>query len=36
MSGLYRDEPMGKGQLSPWTGKFKVEGRVYQVGTEGC
>ena len=27
MSGLYREEPLGEGQPSPWAGKFRVEGR---------
>ena len=36
MSGLYREEPLGEGQPSPWAGKFRVGGRVCQVGTEGC
>jgi hypothetical protein len=26
-SGLYREEPLGEGQPSPWDGKFKVGGR---------
>jgi hypothetical protein len=26
MSGLSRERPLGKGQSSPWTGKFKVGG----------
>lgn len=36
MSGLYSKEPLGEGQLSPWAGKFRVGGRMCQVGTEGC
>ena len=36
MSELYKEEPLGKGQPSPWAGKFKVGGRVCQVGTKGC
>jgi hypothetical protein len=36
MSGLYRKELQGKGQPSPWTGKFKFWDKVCQVGTEGC
>jgi hypothetical protein len=24
MSGLYREDSLGEGQPSPWTGKFKV------------
>jgi hypothetical protein len=36
MSGLYREEPLGVGQPSPWTEKFSIGGRVCQVGTEGC
>ena len=36
MFGLYREEPLGEGQPSPWAGKFRVGGRVCQVGTEGC
>ena len=35
-SGLYREEPLGEGQPSPWAGKFRVEDRVCQEGTEGC
>ena len=31
VSGLYREEPLGEGQL-----KFKVGGRVCQIGTKGC
>uniref|UniRef100_A0A0V1KHR0 Uncharacterized protein n=1 Tax=Trichinella nativa TaxID=6335 RepID=A0A0V1KHR0_9BILA len=30
MSGLYREEPLGEGQPSPWAGKFRVGGRVCQ------
>jgi hypothetical protein len=33
---LYREEPLEKGQPSPWDGKFKVEDRICQVGIEGC
>ena len=36
MSRLYREEPLGEGQPSSWVEKFKVVGRVCQVGTEGC
>ena len=36
MSGLYREEPLGEGQPSPWAGKFRVRSRVCQLGTEGC
>jgi hypothetical protein len=36
ISGLYREEPLGEGQPSPWAGKFRVEDRVCQEGTEGC
>ena len=36
MSGLHREEPLREGQLSPWAGKFRIEGRVCQVGSEGC
>jgi hypothetical protein len=32
MFGLYREEPLGEGQPSPWTGKFRVGDRVCQVG----
>lgn len=35
-SGLYREEPFGAGQPSPWDGKFGIRGRVSQEGTEGC
>jgi hypothetical protein len=35
-SGLYREEPLGEGQLSSWAGKCRVGGRMCQVGTEGC
>ena len=31
ISGLYKE-----GQHSPWSGKFRVEGLVCQVGTERC
>jgi len=34
-SGIYGDEPLGEGQLSPG-GKFRVGGRVCQVETGGC
>lgn len=27
MSGLYREEALGRGQPSSWTGKFKVSGQ---------
>lgn len=33
---LYTEEPLGEGQPSPWARKFRVGGRVRQVGTEGC
>lgn len=36
MSRLYREDPPGEGQPSPWAGKFRFAGRVCQVGTEGC
>ena len=36
MFGLYREEPLGEGQPSPWTGKFRVGDRVSQGGTERC
>jgi hypothetical protein len=36
MSGLYREEPWGKGSPASGLKKFKVGGRVCQVGTEGC
>jgi hypothetical protein len=36
VSGLYREEPLGKGQPNPRAGKFKVGGRVCQIETEGC
>lgn len=36
MSGLYREKPLGEGQPSPWSGKFKVGGRVCLVGTKEC
>ena len=36
ISGLHREEPLREGQLSPWAGKFRIEGRVCQVGSEGC
>jgi hypothetical protein len=26
----------GEGQPSPWAGKFRVGGRICQVGSEGC
>ena len=32
MSGLYREEPLGEGQLRPWAGKFGVGIKVCQVG----
>ena len=28
MSGLYREEPLGEGQPSPWAGEVKVGDRV--------
>ena len=31
-SGLYREEPLGEGQLRPWAGKFRVGIKVCQVG----
>jgi hypothetical protein len=34
MSGLYMEELLGEWQPNPWAGKFRVEGRVCQVGTE--
>ena len=33
---LYREEPLGAGQPSPRAGKFRVRGRICQVGTGGC
>lgn len=36
MSGFYREKPLGEGQPSPWAGKFRVGGRICQVGSEGC
>lgn len=30
ISGLSREEPLGKGQPSHWDGEFRVEGRVCQ------
>lgn len=36
LSGLYTEEPLGEEQPSLLAGKFMVEGRVYQVETEGC
>ena len=36
MPGLYREEPLEEEQPRPWAGKFRVGGRVCQVGTEGC
>ena len=36
MSGLYKEEPPEEGQPSLWAGKFRVEGRICQVETEGC
>jgi hypothetical protein len=36
MSGLYREEHLWEGQPSLWAGGFRIEGRVFQVGTEGC
>lgn len=36
MSGLCRQEPLGKGQPNPWAGKFGDGCRVCQVRTEGC
>ena len=35
MSGLYREELLGEGQLRPWAGKGRVGGRVCQVRSEG-
>lgn len=34
--GLYREESLREQKCSPWAGKFRVEGRVCQVGTGGC
>lgn len=31
---LYREELLGEGQPSPWSGRLKVAGRVHQKGTE--
>ena len=36
MSGSYKEEPLGKGQLSSWTGKFRVDGNVCQAETRAC
>jgi hypothetical protein len=36
MSGIYKEEPLGEGQPSPWARKFRVGGRVCQVGAERC
>jgi hypothetical protein len=33
VSGLCREEPLGQGQPSLWTGKFKVGSRVWQLRT---
>jgi hypothetical protein len=35
-SALYREEPLWEGQPRPWAGKFRVGGKIYQIGTEGC
>lgn len=35
MFGLYIEEPLWEGQSSSWAGKFRIEGGVCQVGTEG-
>ena len=35
-SELYREEPLGEGQPSPWAGKFRVGGGICRVGTEEC
>jgi hypothetical protein len=38
MSGLYREEPLGGRKPAappPPTGRFRVRGRMYQVGIEG-
>jgi hypothetical protein len=35
MSALYREEPLGEGQPSPWARKFKVGGGSSQIGTDG-
>lgn len=36
MSGIYMEDALREGQPSPWTVKFRVGGRVCQVGTEEC
>ena len=33
---LYREEPLGEGQPSPWADKFRVGGPVCQAENEGC
>ena len=35
MSEFYREEPLEEGQPGPWSGNFKVGGKVCQVGSEG-
>jgi hypothetical protein len=35
MPGLYREEPLEEEQPRPWAWKFRVGGRVRQIGTEG-
>lgn len=32
ISGLYREDPLGEGQPSPWTEEFRVGGGVLQTG----
>ena len=36
MSELYMEDTLGEEQPNTWAGKFRVGGRVCQVGTEGC
>ena len=36
MSGLHREEPLGKRLPNYWAGKLRVGGRAGHVGTEGC
>jgi hypothetical protein len=30
ISGLHKEEALGKGQPSPWAGELRVESRVFQ------
>lgn len=36
MPGFFWEEPLREGQPRPWAGKFRVGGKIYQIGTEGC